>query len=55
METGYAVVIGLDVGKNGHHACALDPARKKLFDPRYLFHDAGVREDEGVGNQPAPA
>ncbi|MFC3480058.1 hypothetical protein ACFOLD_05455 [Kocuria carniphila] len=23
--------------------------------PRYLFHDAGVREDEGVGNQPAPA
>lgn len=32
MTTEYAVFIGLDVGKSGHHACALDRAGKKLFD-----------------------
>lgn len=32
MNSGHAVVIGLDVGKSGHHACALDPDGTKLFD-----------------------
>lgn len=32
MDTGYAVVIGLDVGKSGHHACALESVGNKLFD-----------------------
>ena len=32
MDTRFAVVVGLDVGKSGHHACALDPAGNKLFD-----------------------
>lgn len=26
------VIIGLDIGKTGHHACTLDPNGKKLFD-----------------------
>lgn len=29
---GYAVYCGLDVGKSEHHACALDPAGKRLYD-----------------------
>ena len=28
----YDVVIGLDVGKHAHHACALDPDGKRLLD-----------------------
>ena len=32
MESRSAVVIGLDVGKTAHHACALDPDGNKLFD-----------------------
>ena len=31
METRFGVVIGLDVGKTGHHACALDPGGSRLF------------------------
>ncbi|MDQ1304344.1 MAG: hypothetical protein QG671_171 [Actinomycetota bacterium] len=29
---GYAVYCGVDVGKSEHHACALDPAGKRLHD-----------------------
>lgn len=29
---GYAVFCGLDVGKSEHHACALDPAGRRLHD-----------------------
>ena len=32
MNTRFTVVVGLDVGKTAHHACALDPAGNKLFD-----------------------
>lgn len=32
MNTRFAVVVGLDVGKTAHHACALDPEGNKLFD-----------------------
>ena len=35
----YAVFCGLDVGKVAHHACALDPEGKRLF-------DAGLPQDE---------
>ena len=30
--TDYAVYCGLDVGKQAHHACALDPAGNRVFD-----------------------
>lgn len=29
---GYAVYCGVDVGKSEHHACALDPTGKRLYD-----------------------
>jgi transposase len=29
---GYAIYCGLDVGKSEHHACALDPTGKKIYD-----------------------
>jgi transposase len=32
LSPEYAVFLGLDVGKGEHHACALDPAGKKLHD-----------------------
>ncbi|MFV2179578.1 IS110 family transposase [Actinomadura sp. LOL_016] len=32
MTSDYAVFLGLDVGKGEHHACALDPAGKRLHD-----------------------
>ena len=32
QRTPYAVFVGLDVGKGEHHACALDPAGKRLYD-----------------------
>ncbi|GAA0422735.1 hypothetical protein Acor_58240 [Acrocarpospora corrugata] len=32
MSVDYAVFVGLDVGKGEHHACALDPRGKKLYD-----------------------
>ncbi len=31
-QTGFAVWCGLDVGKQDHHACALDASGKRLFD-----------------------
>jgi len=36
---GYAVFCGIDVGKGEHHACALDPAGKRL-------HDRALPNDE---------
>lgn len=32
IDAGYAVFCSVDVGKTDHHACALDPAGKRLFD-----------------------
>ncbi|GII97147.1 IS110 family transposase [Sinosporangium siamense] len=32
MNIDYAVFLGLDIGKGGHHACALDPRGGKLHD-----------------------
>src|SRR5450755_3537280 len=29
---GYAIYCGLDVGNSEHHACALDPTGKKIYD-----------------------
>jgi len=40
MTIEYGVFCGLDVGKENHHACALDPAGKRLF-------DAALPQDEG--------
>lgn len=37
----YVVFCGLDVGKAVHHACALDPARKRL-------HDKALPNDEAT-------
>jgi transposase len=39
LMSEYAVFCGLDVGKVAHHACALDPEGKRLF-------DAGLPQDE---------
>lgn len=44
METRFAVVIGLDVGKTGHHACALDPGGSRLFDKSLPQDEAQLRE-----------
>jgi len=38
------VFIGLDVGKSGHHAVALDRAGKKLFDKALPNDEARLRE-----------
>ena len=40
MTIEYGVFCGLDVGKENHHACALDPAGRRLF-------DAALPQDEG--------
>lgn len=44
MDTRFAVVIGLDVGKSGHHACALDPEGNRLFDKPLVQDEAELRE-----------
>ena len=44
MTSGFAVVIGLDVGKTGHHACALDSAGTRLFDKALPQDEAQLRE-----------
>lgn len=41
------VFIGLDVGKSGHHAVALNRAGKKLFDKALANDEARVRGDPG--------
>lgn len=40
-EVPYAVFCGVDVGKSDHHACALDPAGKRLYD-KALPNDEGA-------------
>lgn len=44
MDTQFAVVIGLDVGKTAHHACALDPDGNKLFDKPLPQDETKLRE-----------
>ncbi|MEV0867355.1 IS110 family transposase [Brachybacterium paraconglomeratum] len=44
MDTRFAVVVGLDVGKSSHHACALDPAGNKLFDKPLPQDESELRE-----------
>ncbi len=39
----YDVVIGLDVGKATHHACALDPAGKRLLDREVANAEGALR------------
>lgn len=44
MNARFAAVIGLDVGKTGHHACALDPDGNRLFDKPLPQDEAQQRE-----------
>ena len=44
LNTGFAVIIGLDVGKSGHHACALDPDGDRLFDKPLVQDEGELRE-----------
>ncbi|EWS82112.1 IS110 family transposase [Brachybacterium phenoliresistens] len=44
MDPRFTVVIGLDVGKTGHHACALDPDGERLFDKPLPQDEAELRE-----------
>ena len=44
MNARFAAVIGLDVGKTGHHACALDPDGNRLFDKPLPQDEAQLRD-----------
>src|SRR3954451_10852225 len=44
MTTEYAVFCGLDVGKEAHHACALDQAGRRLFDATLPQDESRLRE-----------
>lgn len=44
VNTRFAVVIGLDVGKSGHHACALDLDGEKLSDKPLPQDQAALRD-----------
>src|SRR5690625_1113192 len=44
MDTRFAVVICLDVGKTEHHACRLDPDGSCLFDTPLVQYAAELRE-----------
>ena len=44
MNARSAAVIGLDVGKTGHHACALDPDGNRLFDKPLPQDEAQPRD-----------
>ena len=44
MNARFAAVIGLGVGKTGHHACALDPDGNRLFDKPLLQDEAQLRD-----------
>lgn len=44
VATAYAVFCGLDVGKSDHHACALDPAGKRLHDKALPNDQAALLE-----------
>ncbi|NHC32815.1 IS110 family transposase [Dermacoccus nishinomiyaensis] len=43
-ERTYAVYLGLDVGKEHHHACALDPAGKRLHDKTLPQDEQRIRD-----------
>lgn len=43
MSNGYAVFLGLDVGKGEHHACALDVEGKRLHDKSLPNDEAKLR------------
>jgi len=44
MTTEYAVFCGLDVGKEAHHACALDVTGRRLFDAALPQDEVRLRE-----------
>ncbi len=44
MNARFAAVIGLGVGKTGHHACALDPDGNRLFDKPLPQDEAQLRD-----------
>jgi transposase len=43
QRTPYGVFVGLDVGKGEHHACALDPAGKRLYDKPLPNDESALR------------
>src|SRR6266542_3309973 len=43
VHDGYGVFVGLDVGKEGHHAVALNPEGKRLHDATLPNTEAGLR------------
>ena len=57
MNTRFAVVIGLDVAKSSHHACALYLDGEKLFDKPLPQDEATLRDlftelqDRGSGGR----
>lgn len=54
MDTRFAVDIGLDVGKTGHHACALEPDGNRLFDkPTPAGRDPAAVMSEDIGDSSA--
>lgn len=44
QHLGYAIFCGSDVGKGTHHAVALDPAGKRVFDRELPQDEARLRE-----------
>ena len=44
MQDEYGVFVGLDVGKEGHHAVALAPDGKRLHDATLPNTEAGAEE-----------
>ncbi len=44
MHGDYQVFLGLDVGKDGHHAVALDPGGKRLHDAALVNTEARLRQ-----------
>lgn len=43
MDEGYGIYCGLDVGKSEHHATALDPSGRKVFDKPLPQDEAKLR------------
>lgn len=66
MHNEYGVFLGPDVGKQDHHAVALDPAGKRLHDAPLPNTEAGLRKlfdklarrvdtgDDTLAYQPGP-
>ncbi|BCJ69601.1 hypothetical protein GCM10009779_09360 [Polymorphospora rubra] len=53
-DNNYQVFLGLDVGKDGHHAVALNPAGKRLHDAALVNTEAKLRQvfDKLAGHGP---